>query len=176
MMIPIIFIMPFVQTLVLVYAATLELKDTKITIVDQDNSDFSRELISKFEASPFFDIDVESYNEKTIADKLLMDESKAVMVIPADFESDLRNGLPVDLLLNVNAIDGQGAGLINIYVGQTVMSMMKTVRPFMSKPNVQVVPKTIQTKSRYWYNPTMNFKHFMLPGILVILVSMIGVF
>jgi len=175
-MIPIIFVMPFVQTLVLVYAATLELKDTQITIVDQDHSAFSQELISKFEASPFFNVETSEFNEDKISDHLLTETSKAVLVIPSDFENDLRNGVKTNLLLNINAIDGQGAGLINIYVSQTVMSMLTTVQPFVNQTDLMVMPKTISTKARYWYNPTLNFKHFMLPGILVILVSMIGIF
>ena len=113
-MIPIIFILPFVQTLVLVYAATLELKNTKITIVDQDHSALSQKLISKFEASSFFDIDISVYDDDLIKDKLLKDSEKAVLVIPANFENDLREGIPAHLQLNINAIDGQGAGLIVI--------------------------------------------------------------
>jgi len=175
-MIPIIFEMPFVQTLVLVYAATLELQDTQITIVDQDKSVFSQELISKFEASPFFDVELSVYNEDYIEDRLLKDSSKAILMIPANFENDLRNGISTKLLLNVNAIDGQGAGLINIYISQTIMSMLDQIRPFIIKADLMVMPKNINVESRYWYNPTLNFKHYMLPGILVILVSMIGVF
>ncbi len=176
MMIPIIFIMPFVQTLILVYAATLELKDTEITIVDQDHSAMSQQLISKFEASPFFKVKVSVYDDNKIENELLRDSSKAVMVIPANFENDLRQGISTKLLLNVNAIDGQGAGLISIYVSQTVVSMLKDLQPFVSKTNLMVMPSKINTQSRYWYNPELNFKHFMLPGILVILVTMIGIF
>lgn len=175
-MIPIIFILPFVQTLVLVYAATLELKNTKITIVDQDHSALSQKLISKFEASSFFDIDLSVYDDDLIKDKLLKDSEKAVLVIPANFENDLREGIPAHLQLNINAIDGQGAGLISIYVNQTVMSMLKDLKPFASKTNLMVLPSKINTGPRFWYNPELNFKHYMLPGILVILVSMIGIF
>lgn len=175
-MIPIIFVMPFVQTLILVYAATLELKDTQITIIDQDHSAFSQELISKFEASPFFNVEISEFSEDKISDYLISESSKAVLVIPTDFENELRSGTKSNLLLNINAIDGQGAGLISIYVSQTVMSMLKTIHPFVNNPDLMVMPKTISTKPSYWYNPTLNFKYYMLPGILVILVSMIGIF
>lgn len=176
MMIPIIFFMPFVQTLILVYAATLELKNTNITIVDQDHSALSQKLISKFEASPFFDVDLAVYDSKIVSDKLLKDSSKAVLVIPANFEKELRSGIPTHVQLNINAIDGQGAGLISIYVGQTVMSMLKEIKPLASNVNLVEKPAKISTSPRYWYNQELNFKHFMLPGILVILVSMIGIF
>ena len=175
-MLPIIFIMPFVQTLILVYAATLELKNTSIIIVDLDHSAFSQKLISKFDASPFFDVDMQYSNSDNVGDILLKDQAKAVLIIPKDFENDLRTGVQTKLQLDINAIDGQGAGLISIYVNQTLMSLVKSTRPFIKVGDSKVLPMSINSTTRYWYNPELNFKHFMLPGILVILVSMIGIF
>ncbi len=176
MMIPIIFVMPFVQTLILVYAATLDIKNTQITIVDQDHSALSQKLISKFVASPFFDVEIAINDDVFLKDQLLKDSSKAVVIIPSNFERDLRQGIPTQIQLNINAIDGQGAGLVSIYVSQTIMSILKDLKPFASKANLMVMPAKISSAPRYWYNPELNFKHYMLPGILVILVSMIGIF
>ena len=175
MMLPIIFFMPFLQTLILVYAATLELQNASIAIVDMDNSAFSHKLTSKFVASPFFDVDLQ-HNHNNIENDLLNDNAKAVLIIPKDFENNLRAGVPTKLQLNINAIDGQGAGLIHIYVNQTLLSLLKDSHIFMKSGNYKVLPSKIETKSRYWYNPELNFKHFMLPGILVILITMIGMF
>lgn len=175
-MIPIIFILPFVQTLILVYAATLELKNTNITIVDLDHSVISQTLCSKFEASPFFNVSFESGYDENTENLLLTEKTKAVLIIPENFENDLRSGIKTQLQLNINAIDGQGAGLINIYVNQTILSQLRNVKPFATKTNLKVLPATINANSRFWYNETLNFKHFMLPGILTILVSMIGIF
>jgi len=175
-MIPIIFIMPFVQTLLLVYAATLELKNTAIVIVDMDHSVLSQKLISKFTASEFFEVELMTYNESELQDVLFRESSKAVLVIPEDFENDLRSGIPTELQLNINAIDGQGAGLINIYVNRTLMSMVSDIKPFQNKTNLMVMPSRINSTASYWYNPELNFKHYMLPGILVILISMISIF
>ncbi|HNQ68249.1 MAG TPA: ABC transporter permease [Bacteroidales bacterium] len=176
MMIPIIFFMPFVQTLILVYAATLELKNTNITIVDIDHSDFSRHLIAKFNASPFFKVNYQEYNYSLIEDDILKDETKSVLIIPANFEKDIRSGVPVNLQMNINAIDGQSAGLINIYVNQILSGFIKEELVEKTAINPGLLPASINVKSRYWYNEELNFKHFMLPGILVILISMISIF
>jgi ABC-2 type transport system permease protein len=175
-MLPIIFVIPFIQTLILVYAATLELKQTEIVIVDMDKSVASQKLCSKFQGSSFFKVEFMRYNEDQLADILLREDAKAVLVIPEDFENKLRSGIPVKLLLDINAIDGQGAGLINIYVNRTVMSLLGEIKPFQNKTDLNLLPPTVDVRSSYWYNPTLNFKHFMLPGILTILVSMIGIF
>ncbi len=175
-MLPLIFVLPFVQTLILVYAATLELKNADIVIVDQDHSIMSQTLCSKFEASPFFSVEFQNSNYDKLDRLLLTEETKAVLVIPENFENDLRSGIKTSLQLNLNAIDGQSAGLINIYVGQTVMSQLSSLKPFANKSQLMIMPASIDSHPRFWYNPTLNFKHYMLPGILTILVSMIGIF
>lgn len=175
-MLPIIFVLPFVQTLILVYATTLELKNTELLIVDMDKSVASQQLSSKFQGSSFFKVDFMNYNEQKIADVLLRDDAKAVLIIPENFENNLRSGIPVKLMLDINAIDGQGAGMVNIYVSRTVISLLHDIKPFQNKTDFNLIPPTIETRSSYWYNPTLNFKHYMLPGILTILVSMIGIF
>ena len=176
MMIPIIFFMPFVQTLILVYAATLELKNTNITIVDIDHSDFSRHLTAKYNASPFFKVNYQDYNYSLIEDDILKDKTKSVLIIPANFEKDIRSGVPVNLQMNINAIDGQSAGLINIYVNQILSGFVKEELVGKTSINSSLLPPSINVKSRFLYNEELNFKHFMLPGILVILVSMISIF
>lgn len=175
-MIPIIFVMPFVQTLVLVYAATFELQNTNITIVDLDHSQMSRKLGSKFDASPFFDVEFEQCDYDNIDKMLLTESTKAVLIIPHDFENDMRMGIKTQLQLNINAIDGQTAGLISIYVNQTILSLLKELKPFMNKTDLSMMPASIHAKPQFWYNATLNFKHYMLPGILTILISMIGIF
>ncbi|MDD2387080.1 MAG: ABC transporter permease [Bacteroidales bacterium] len=176
MMLPIIFIMPFVQTLVLVYAATLDLQHTNITIVDLDHSQMSEKLCSKFDASSFFDVNFGQCDYDNLDKMLLTETTKAVLIIPHNFENDMRTGIKTQLQLNINAIDGQTAGLINIYVNQTILSLLKELKPFVNKTDLMVMPASIQAKPRFWYNETLNYKHFMLPGILTILISMIGIF
>ncbi|HOZ31074.1 MAG TPA: ABC transporter permease, partial [Bacteroidales bacterium] len=176
MMIPIIFIMPFIQTLVLVYAATMELKNTNISIVDLDNSAFSRSLADKYDASPFFNVNYQEFNYGLIEDDVLKDKSKSVLIIPENFEKDIRRGIPVNLQLNINAIDGQGAGIVNIYINQILAGFVKEKLHPAQMSNQQTKPVGINVKSRFLYNEELNFKHFMLPGILVILVSMISIF
>ncbi|MCK9321587.1 MAG: ABC transporter permease, partial [Bacteroidales bacterium] len=175
-MLPIIFIMPFVQTLVLVYAATLDLQHTNITIVDLDHSQMSEKLCSKFDASSFFDVNFGQCDYDNLDKMLLTETTKAVLIIPHNFENDMRTGIKTQLQLNINAIDGQTAGLINIYVNQTILSLLKELKPFVNKTDLMVMPASIQAKPRFWYNETLNYKHFMLPGILTILISMIGIF
>jgi ABC-2 type transport system permease protein len=175
-MLPIIFIIPLVQTLVLVYAATLELKEAKISIMDFDNSPMSRRLCADFIASPFFSVDVIMPDNMAIAELLLTEQSKAVVVIPQDLEYNIMQNIPAKIQVNIDAVDGQSAGIINIYVQQIVNRMASESTIIPVEVAMQKMPVKAEIRSRFWYNPTLNFKHFMLPGILVILVTMMGSF
>lgn len=174
-MLPIIFIMPLIQTLILVYAATLELKNAPIAIVDYDNSSISHEMVSHFDASPFFRLRAGAYSGQYVADELKYNRSKAVIIIPRGFQSRMQYGLPASIQMNINAIDGQTAGLISIYSEQIIG---RSLAAYSQKTELPVSAHTarVDVSARYLYNETLNFKHFMLPGILTILVTMIGCF
>ena len=88
-MLPIIFIMPMVQLLVLSFAATFEIKNTNLYVVDNDHSQLSRELTAKFRGSPFFTITGYSDDYLSAQKALELRKASQILVIPSDFERDL---------------------------------------------------------------------------------------
>ncbi|MBB6461173.1 ABC transporter permease [Flammeovirga kamogawensis] len=179
-MLPIIFVMPIVQLLVLSFAATFDVKDIKIEIVDRDHSHLSQQLISKYEASNYFSI-VNFRNATDPHGEVLQNGSASISLeIPNDFEKDLINNKPVDLSAKVNAIDGMTAGVSASY-SQTIIQEFR--EEFLKSHDFSDVlkekgmePFQINFSMKNWYNPTLNYKFYMVPGLLVLLVSMIGLF
>lgn len=168
-MLPLIFLLPVVQLLVLVNAATFGIKNIDMVVVDHDMSTKSRELISRFEGSPFFSIlNYELSLQK--AQEALMDNSAAVVLyIPSDFSCGLvRNNMaPVQFF--INAIDGMTAGLIRVYSSGIIEEFSRT-------GNLMQNQLPLQVSNRFWYNPQLDYNIYMLPGILVILVTITGMF
>ncbi|MCB2221427.1 MAG: ABC transporter permease [Bacteroidetes bacterium] len=175
-MLPIIIIMPFVQLIVLVYAATFEMKQIDMVVVDQDLSTTSRQLISKFQGSPFFVLEGNTFSMDEAEDMIKSDKADIVMVIPNDFQKKLMSGETSAIQLIVNAINATAAGLTNAYSSYVIADFNKNILT----ENINFI-QPIQTRSidvsySYWYNPELNYKIYMLPGILVILVTIIGAF
>lgn len=173
-MVRMIVLLPLMQMLVLVFAATLDLKNIDLYVVDQDQSDSSRELISRFQASPFFSMNGQSFNMKEAEDAILEDQSDMVLTIASGFEHDLmrENGTSVQLL--VNAIDGSAAQLMYSYARSVIQSYHQNlVAETEGLPQFEP-PYQIEPVTRYWYNPELNYKWYMAPGILAILVTVIG--
>lgn len=171
-MLPIIFIMPVVQLLVLANAATFEVKNIDLAIVDYDQSYLSSQLKSHFTASPFYTIVANEVSVSKSLDMVHADKADAILVIKQGFEKDLLRGHQTELQLLVNAIDGSAAGLMNSYSGQIIQGFIQ--EQIAQRANVTVPHITIQEK--FWYNPDLTYSHFMIPGILVILVTVIGMF
>lgn len=176
-MLPIIFIMPLIQLIVLANAATFEIKNIKFGYIDNDKSSTSRALIDKFEASKYFNILEIFSSEKEASAAMLKGEVDVVLEIPNHFERDYVNKQYSALSVSVNAIDGAAAGVENVYVTQIIQQFNKQLKTQVFQVNnSQVQPVMITSIPLFWYNNTLNYKTFMVPGILVMLVTMICLF
>jgi ABC-2 type transport system permease protein len=173
-LLPIIFILPIIQLLILVNAATFEMKLIKMAVVDQDLSSTSRQLISKFDGSEFFHLEYMTFSKKEAENLLLENKVDLVINIPEHFEKKLVRENKSEIQLLINAINGTAAGLINGYSSQILAQYNKNIRIDWLKMDVPM--QSVDVSYSYWYNPEMNYKIYMLPGILVILVTVIGMF
>ena len=177
-MLPIIFVLPLVQLLILSNAASFEIKNIKFSYVDNDHSAASRELISKFEASKYFII-IESFSSKKKADfQMQTGKVDVILEIPNHFERDLITEKNTNLSVSINAIDGAAAGVESVYISQIITGFNQKIQTQLYQYNdpSYVQPLNIVTIPSFWYNNTLNYKTFMVPGILVLLVTMLTLF
>lgn len=175
-MLPIIFVVPTIQLLVLVHAATFEIKNVNISIVDKDLSTSSRGLTSKFEGSPFFYTKHASFSLQDAEKVLIESEVDAIIHIPNGFEKKLIREENVKVQLLINAINGAAAGITNAYASSIIADYNRQIIPEWKNMPPGFKMPSIDITSAFWYNKDLNYKIFMLPGILVILVTIIGAF
>jgi ABC-type multidrug transport system permease subunit len=163
-----VLIVPIVQLLVLSNAATFEIRHTPTYVVDLDRTSASRGLVNRFAASGHFEVDGASASLDRANDALLRGDVTMVVAIPHGFESALvRTGLaPIELSLN--AEKGSAAGIVQAYATTIVSTYASELAP----PGA--APRAIDVRARSWYNPTLAYPHYMVPGILVFLVTLIG--
>lgn len=172
-MMPIMFVMPIVQLLVLSFAATFEMKNIKIHIVDMDKTPQSRAMISKFKGSKFYTIINYSDAYKIAENDLKTNKADVILQIPQYFERDLTKEDKASVQLTINAINGSAAGLINAYTFSIIKDFNRNI---LMDTYGQKLEMPIQTNSSFWYNPQLDYKTYMVPGILVLLVTIIGLF
>jgi len=175
-MLLIIFVMPIVQLVVLVHAATLEMKRIELFVVDMDMSSTSRKLINKFEGSPFFVIVGTSFSLDQAKSELKSGNTDIIFHVPQNFERSLQKEKVSKVQLLIDAINGTVAGLAQVYSTSIIVDYNQNIIIEQFSGPVLNSPKTIHLNSSFWYNPELNYKIYMLPGILVILVTLIGMF
>jgi ABC-2 type transport system permease protein len=173
---PIIFVLPIVQLLILVHATTFEIKQVNLCMVDQDGSALSQRLVQQIEGSSFFKITASTFSLEQA--QQLLDRNKADMIvhIPTNFSRTLMQQKQAPLQLIPNAINANFATLSFNYLTQVVQSFNKNLIVEWSGALSPVPVKQITVQARFWYNPEMNYKWYMYPGIMVILITMIGMF
>ncbi len=174
-MLPIIFLMPVIQLVVLSFAATYELREVNFHLVDFDRSTVSQRLVNKFQATGYFNLQDYSFDVDEGIRKMRKNEVRLVLVIPDNFERDLKSGTGTSVQMNIDAVDGSTAGLIQGYGRSIIQDFSREIKPQVK--NVQLAEAgAIEIIPASWYNPNLDYINYMVPGILVVLVSMIGMF
>jgi ABC-2 type transport system permease protein len=172
----IIFIVPTVQLLLLPWAADYEVKNVRLSVVDHDHSPYSRQLVSKITASGYFRLNDYSAAYNDALQQVERDGSDLILEIPASFERNLVKEDASTLFIAVNAINGVKANLGGAYLRSIIQDFNRQVRTdWIQFPRFN--PElNIEVTSSNWFNLLMNYKYFMVPGILVVLVTMVGSF
>ncbi len=172
----IIFMMPIVQLLVMPLAADYEVKNIKLCVVDFDRSSYSQKLVNKITATKYFQlVDYTDSYEKALT-YVEKDEADLVLQIPSSFEKQLVKEDRATVFMALNAINGVKANLGGAYLRTIIGDFNEEVRlEWLQLPRLSPQP-TIQVSAINWFNPLMNYQVFMVPGILVILVTMVGAF
>lgn len=170
----VILVMPIIQLLVLPWAADYEIKNIKLAVVDQDHSEYSRQLINKITSSGYFNLAEYASSYQQALQQVERDKADIILQIPPGFERTVVKENEAKLFMAMNAINGVKASLGGAYLGTIIKSYNQQIRTeWIQFPRFS--PETqIEITSSSWYNPLMNYKYFMVPGIVVLLITMVG--
>jgi ABC-2 type transport system permease protein len=178
-LVTLIFMLPIVQLLILTNAATYEIKNIKLGIIDNDHTQTSFQLANKIKSANYFKIEYYA-NTITEADKLLeLNKIDLYIHIPNNFERNLVKYNGSKLGITVNAIDGSKAGIASNYIINIITNFQSDlINTFGKKINLNItgIPSKIIENYYLWYNVKQDYKIFIVPGLLVLLVSIVGIF
>lgn len=179
-----ILVIPIFQLLILSNAATFDVPRAALLVVDQDRSTVSAQLIDRLDGSGRFRVVGVAPTEVGAEQALLDRDARALLRIPLHFERDLvrTGGAPV--LLSVDAEDGASAGILQAAAASIIGDMSRDLATRLprnpmgstiggTRTTVRAGPP-LDVRSSNWFNPSRNYKHFMVPGLLVSLTTIIG--
>ncbi len=170
-MLPIIFALPTFQLLVLVFAATFEVKRIDMAVVDEDRSTASIELTNRVDNNDIFHVNYISATQDEAEKLIQKGKIDLALCIPKDFDKKLYTNNKPELQILADAIVGNSAQLGSAYLSQIIRDFNKEINV---KTNAKEAPRKINVISSFWYNAELNYRIYMAPGILVVLVTVVG--
>lgn len=170
------FFIPTVQLIILPFAADYEVKNIRVAWIDHDHSTYANALRDKIAASGYFTL-VDQLNSFPEGLKLVeTGKADLLMEIPADFERNLIREGNQKVFLAVDGINGTKASIGAAYLSRVIADynahldiQVKLLAEKTLSPGV-----VIQSAPVFWYNPRAEYKYYMVPGILVLLLTLIG--
>ena len=159
---------PMMAMLVIPLVTTMDVKNVNVAVVDADKSEISRRIVSDMQASPYLRLSLyaETYHEAL--DAVEKGAADVILLLPADYEKKLVNGHASSITVHangVNATKGQlGAQYLSQAVTQTLIKLKRERGIVLPRENIYVQNR---------YNPTLDYRIYMIPALMVILVIMI---
>lgn len=171
-----VILMPATLMLLFGYAVTLDVKNVSMAVFDQDRSQESLSFIQRFSASPYFSFQILAHNEKEIRSLMDRGDVKMGLVLPTDFSKTIRAGRKAAIQVLLDGTDSNTANIILSYV-QAVSRQYNQERTFLKiertgrgRPNLPV-----EARTRVWFNEDLESKNYFIPGLVAVIMSIIGV-
>lgn len=166
----ILIIMPIMTMLLMPWAATMEIRNVKIAIVDNDHSPLSRRLIDKLEASAYFYITSFDDTYSRAMQRIESGKADLILEIPNDFNKNIVSKGATSVLIASNAVNGMQGSLASMYMNSTVNNFAIELQVESGVAPTSVV---LDIEPRYLFNPYMDSKVYMVPALMVMLMTML---
>jgi len=173
----IVLIMPVILVLLFGYGVSLDLKHLPIYVYDRDGSQQSQDLLKRFQASDYFEIVHVDNSYAELPRALDNGDAKMAVVIPWDFSNRLHDGRPVQVQALVDATDDNTANVLIGYAQAVVQGYSSDIQVDWLRDRGQLAGVTLlRVQTRTWYNEDLESSAFIVPGVLALVMSVIGAF
>jgi ABC-2 type transport system permease protein len=165
-----LFFAPIIQLVMLGYAATTDVTDVPVVVADADRTAESRALVSRFEASPYFRVVGSVGSVAEIDPWLERGDAWIALNIPSDYHRLVRDGGSAVVQI---VADGTDANSTNVAIGYAQSLASGYAAELAALRGTAVPEPPIEARIRVWFNPQLESRVFMIPGIVAILLLVV---
>jgi len=171
----VIFVIPCAQVLVIGYAVSTDVKHVQTAVLDFDNSVQSRDVIADFARSGYFDVEYHLQRDGQVQEVLDRGRVTVVLYIQHGFAEELRAGRSARLQVLIDGTDSNTASIVLSYAVKIASAYSENllVERFESRLGAVLLPGRPELRTRAWFNENLESRNFFVPGVLVIVVSLI---
>lgn len=166
------FLAPVLQVVILGYAATTDVKDAKMVVCDLDRTSTSRELIREFTTSGYF---VHRYSVERLSEidpAIQRGNASIALVIPLGFGRSVMGRERAQVQVFLDGTDANTANILLGYATQILAAYSQSIVPSFASVQAGRVPRIIP-EPRIWFNPDLRSAHFMVPGVVALVLMII---
>jgi ABC-2 type transport system permease protein len=169
------FVIPLMLIALFGYALSLDVDNVETIVVDYDRGNMSRDFIRKLEASPYFHVAAQPSDTKEATEYLDHDRAALAIIIPANFTRSLGADRETPLQVIIDGSDPNFAGIIRSYLaaftGEYNQNLMFN---FFNRQGVEQLKPPVDGRIRIWFNEDLESRNFIIPGIIAIIIMIVG--
>ena len=172
----VIFGVPVLQTLIFGYAVTMDVRHVRLVVIDRDSTPASRDLISRFTGSDYFDAVLATNDEAAARRAIDAADASAILQINAGFEADLKAAQPAPVQLIVDGSDSNTARLVLNYSSVIAAEYNNDVvlATALRRAGTNLTPPAVDLRPRAWFNENLESRNYFVPGVMAVLVMLIS--
>lgn len=165
-----IIMFPCMVILILPWAASMEIKNLNLCIIDNNQTAISKRLIQKTISSGYFKLAGIASSYKTGMEEIEWGKADIILEIPSDFEQKIQKEGMSEVLISANTVNGTNGSIGSSYISEIIQNFRNELieEKFPSKS-----PTGIQIITQNRFNPHLNYKVFMIPALMVMLLTML---
>jgi ABC-2 type transport system permease protein len=159
------------------YALTVDVKHIKTAVIDPDRSSYSRDYVSKFSNSGYFDVDYYLTGVSQVRDLMDRDILSVAIVIPDDFSKKLLSGGKAEVQTIFDGVNSNTAVIARSYTDAITISFWKgRLAKVIERKGLShaISFNVLKYDPRFWYNPTLESMNFLVPGLICVILMILS--
>lgn len=169
------FAIPLILIILFGYALSLDVDNVGTVFVDYDRSELSRDFIRKLDASSYFHVSQRLSRTKDAIDYLDHDRAKVIIVIPPNFMKSIRADREIQLQIIIDGSDPTFGNIIRGYITAfTEQYNQKLLLSFLNRQGLEQIKPPVDGRIRIWFNEDLESRNFIIPGIIAVIIMIVG--
>lgn len=169
------FVIPLLLILMFGYALSLDVEDINTVVVDHDKTQDSRDFVRRLNASAYFNVIAHLPDIAAAVDYLDRNLAMLAIVIPPDWSEHLKMDRKGSLQVLIDGSDPNFAGSTRAYITAYISGINQTrLLEYLNRQGLETVKQPLAGRIRVWFNEDLESRNFIVPGIIAIIIMIVG--
>lgn len=169
------FVIPLLLILMFGYALSLDVEDINTVVVDHDKTQDSRDFVRRLNASAYFNVIAHLPDIAAAVDYLDRNLAMLAIVIPPDWSEHLKMDRKGSLQVLIDGSDPNFAGSTRAYITAYISGINQTrLLEYLNRQGLEKVKQPLAGRIRVWFNEDLESRNFIVPGIIAIIIMIVG--